>query len=91
MIKIHDPSSVADIRTSVNVKAGYETTFVITPSQIVASKDVKDMAPDRRNCLFNDETGKLRLFKYLLRITYYVFQTEFHESNQTSLQKVYPN
>ena len=90
MIKIHDPSSVADIRTSVNVKAGYETTFVITPSQIVASQDVKDMAPDRRNCLFNDETRKLRLFKYLLRITY-VFQTEFHESNQTSLQKVYPN
>ena len=63
-IKIHDPFSVADVRTSVNVKAGYETTFVITPSQIVASNDVKDMAPSRRNCSFDDETDKLHLFKY---------------------------
>ena len=65
-IKIHDPFSVADMSTSVNVKAGYETTFVITPLQIVASNDVKDMASERRNCLFGDETGKLHLFKYYL-------------------------
>ena len=88
-IKIHDPFSIADIRTSVNVKAGYETTFVITPSQIVASQDVKYMAPDRRNCLFNDETGKLLLFKYLVKIIMHLFHADFHEPNQTSLQKLH--
>ena len=50
--------------SGIDVKVGYETTFLITPSQIVATDEVKDLAPYRRKCLFPDETGKLILFKY---------------------------
>jgi len=67
-INIHDPFSVADFTTSViNVKVGYETTFLITPSKIVATDDVKDLAFYRRNCKFDDETDKLVLFKKYTR------------------------
>ena len=61
---MHDPFSAADLRTSgIHVKAGYETTFLITPSQIVATDEVKGLAPHRRKCTFDDETSKLILFK----------------------------
>ena len=64
-INIHDPFSAADLITSgIDIKAGYETTFLITPSQIVATDEVKDLAPYRRKCTFSDETSKLVLFKY---------------------------
>ena len=64
-INIHDPFSAADLRKSgIDVKAGYETTFLIKPSQIVATDGVKDLAAIRRNCLFDDESDKLILFKY---------------------------
>ena len=66
-INIHDPFSAADLITSgIDVKAGFETTFLITPSQIVAIDGVKDLAPHRRNCLFVEETDSLVLFKYVL-------------------------
>ena len=64
-LNIHNPFSTADLRSSgIDIKAGYETTFLITPSQIVDTNEVKDLAPHRRNCLFVDETDKLILFKY---------------------------
>ena len=64
-LNIHNPFSSADLRSSgIDVKAGYETTFLITSSQIDATNEVKDLAPDRRNCLFVDENEKLILFKY---------------------------
>ena len=50
--------------SGIHVKAGYKTTFLITPSQIVATDEVRDLAPHRRNCTFVDETDKLVLFKY---------------------------
>ena len=50
--------------SGIDVKVGYETTFLITPSQIVASDGIKDLAPYRRKCTFSDETSKLMLFKY---------------------------
>ena len=63
-LNIHNPFSSADLRSSgIDVKAGYETTFLITPSQIVATDEVKDLAPHKRNCTFHDETSKLILFK----------------------------
>ena len=63
-INIHDPFSAADLRTSgLEIKAGYETTFFITPSEIVATEGVRDLAPHRRNCTFYDEMSKLVLFK----------------------------
>ena len=63
-INIHDPFSAADLITSeIHVKAGYETTFLITPSEIVATEGVRDLAPHRRNCTFYDEKSKLFLFK----------------------------
>ena len=64
-ITIHDPFSAGDLKaTGIDVKAGHETTFLITPSQIVVTDGVKDLAPHKRNCLFADETSKLVLFKY---------------------------
>ena len=63
-INIHDPFSAADLRTSgLEIKAGYETTFSITPSEIVATEGVRELAPHRRNCTFYDEKNKLSLFK----------------------------
>ena len=65
-INIHDPSSVADLRTAgINVIPGYETTFLITPSKIVTSEDVRDLPFYKRNCLFQDEADNLILFKYV--------------------------
>ena len=71
-ISIHDPFSAADLRTAgINVIPGYETTFLITPSQIVTSEEVKDLPFYRRNCLFQDEADNLVLFKYLF---YYIYE-----------------
>ena len=64
-ISFHDPFSAADLRASgLDIKAGYETTFFINPSQIVTTDGVRDLAPHRRNCTYADETSKLILFKY---------------------------
>ena len=68
-INIHDPMSSADLRGSgINVMAGYETTFLISPSQIAATDEVKSLPFYKRNCLFPDETKftntKLIIFKY---------------------------
>ena len=66
-IDIHDPMSPADLRGSgISVMAGYETTFLISPSQIVATDAVKTLPFYKRNCLFPDETKlrKLFIFKY---------------------------
>ena len=65
-INIHDPFSAADLRTAgINVIPGYETTFLITPSKIVTSEDVRDLPFYKRKCLFQDEADNLVLFKYL--------------------------
>ena len=65
-INIHDAFSAADLGNSgIDVEAGYETTFLITPSEIVTSDDFKDLPFYRRKCLFHDEADKLILFKYI--------------------------
>ena len=59
--------SAADLRGSgINVMAGYETTFLISPSQIAATDEVKSLPFYKRNCLFPDEAKlkKLVIFKY---------------------------
>ena len=90
-INIHDPFSAADLGNSgIDVEAGYVTTFLITPSQIVTSDDVKDLPFYRRKCLFHDETDKLILFKYL---TIYIFcvigYTIISCNNLLFLQKIH--
>ena len=76
-INIHDPFSAADLGNSgIDVEAGYVTTFLITPSQIVTSDDFKDLPFYRRKCLFHDETDKPRdkliLFKYPLNYLHFL-------------------
>ena len=63
-IAIHDPMSIADLRRSgVEVEPGYISTFLITPSQIVTSWSAKDLPEKDRQCRFNFESRKLKLFK----------------------------
>ena len=63
-ISVHDPMSAADITGySVEVKAGYISTFLITPSQIVTSGDTKHIPIEKRLCRFKDENDKMILFK----------------------------
>ena len=80
-INIHDPMSAADLRGSgINVMAGYETTFLISPSQIVATDAVKTLPIYKRNCLFPDETKftKLIIFKYYAKNKQEHFKCNFH-------------
>ena len=68
-ISIHDPFSVADLRTSaVTLKNGFETTFFITPTKVDSSSNLKEVPVDKRNCWFEDEAVKLFLFRYAIFI-----------------------
>ena len=63
-IGIHDPMSVADLLgKGASVEAGYITTFLIKPSQIVTSPSAKDLPLDKRKCLFKHDNKKLELFE----------------------------
>ena len=62
-IAIHDPMSAGDLRRSgVEVEPGYVTTFLITPSQIVTSSNVKGLNEDQRQCRYHLEGKELKLF-----------------------------
>ena len=62
-IAIHDPMATADLRGSgVEVEPGYVTTFLITPSQIVSSSNLKVLNEEQRQCRFHSEGRKLKLF-----------------------------
>ena len=55
-ITLHDPTTIPDLRrTSVEVKAGYITTFFITPSQIVTSESAMSVSENKRDCRFHFE------------------------------------
>ena len=45
------------------MEAGYISTFLITPSQVVTSKDARGMSEDQRGCRFFFESKELKLFK----------------------------
>ena len=62
-VSIHDPMSVADLRRSgVEVEAGYISTFLITPSQIVTSKSARGLPEEKRECRFQFDSQSLTLF-----------------------------
>ena len=55
--------SIGDVTgTSVGIKVGYISTFLIKPSQIVTSETTKEMEKEKRKCRFHDEND-LMLFK----------------------------
>ena len=55
--------SMGDVTgTSVDIKVGYISTFLIKPSQIVTSETTKEMEKEKRKCRFHDENN-LMLFK----------------------------
>ena len=56
--------SIADLRAAgVDVEVGYISTFLITPSQVVTSKDARGMTEEQRQCRFFFESQDLKLFK----------------------------
>ena len=55
---------VADvIGTGVDVKPGYISTFIITPSQSITYENTKHLPKDKRQCQFKDENEDFSLFK----------------------------
>ena len=55
---------VADvIGTGVDVKPGYISTFIITPSQSITNENTKHLPKEKRQCQFKDEKENSRLFK----------------------------
>ena len=61
---MHDQSTVADlIGTGVDVKPGYISTFIITPSQTITYENTKHLTIAKRQCQFKDETYNSALFK----------------------------
>ena len=62
-IAIHDPASIAMLSTSsVEVKPGQITTFLITPKTIEASEGLRDIHIEKKNCRFHDEVTDSDLF-----------------------------
>ena len=63
-VTIHDPLSLPDLRgNSVEVEAGYLTTFLIEPTQYVTKDpDVAALPAERRGCRMREETEGLKLF-----------------------------
>jgi hypothetical protein len=67
-VSIHDPMSIADLRTTgVDVEVGYLSTFLISPSQIVTSRNAQSLSEKRRECRFQHERKGLKLFKEYTR------------------------
>ena len=62
-ISVHDPMSIANLDQGANVEVGYETTILITPSQIVTSPSAKGLPIEKRNCLFKKDSRRLEFFK----------------------------
>ena len=63
-VSIHDPMQIADIiGRGVEIKAGYVSTFVITPSQIVTSENTKYLPKEKRQCQFKNENEGITVFK----------------------------
>ena len=63
-ISIHDPMTVADLQgNAVEVEAGYITTFLITPFQIVTSANARGLTVNDRKCMFKHDKEDLTLFK----------------------------
>ena len=62
-ISVHDPMSIADLDQGASIEAGYVTTISITPSQILTSRNAKELPLDKRQCLFKEDSRKLTLFK----------------------------
>jgi len=62
-IALHDPMMPPDLRSmGVDVKPGYLSTFLITPSDIMTSDSLKGIAPDRRKCRHKEETDGMQIF-----------------------------
>ncbi len=62
-VAIHDPHKPADLRTGgVEIRPGYESTFLITPSQVKTSPDIERLSVERRKCKFPAESDGLELF-----------------------------
>ena len=62
-IAIHDPASLAMLSTSsVEVKQGHVTHFLITPRKIEASDDLREIEFEKRKCRFHDEVTDSKLF-----------------------------
>ena len=63
-MNVHDPLSLPDLRSSsVEVKPGYISTVLITPSVHMADENTARIGERKRNCRFNFEASKLKLTK----------------------------
>ncbi len=62
-VAIHDPQKPADLRSEgVMIEPGYTSTFLITPSQVFTSDNVKKLEVDKRKCKFHSENEGLKIF-----------------------------
>ncbi len=60
-VTLHDPHKPADLRSEgIEVKPGYASTFLVTPSQVVTSDSVGDLDLERRQCKFHYESDSLQ-------------------------------
>ena len=62
-VSIHDPISLASMTTSsIEVKLGYSTTFLISAQQIQATDDTRSIPIKERQCEFQNEAFHSKLF-----------------------------
>ena len=48
----------------IEIRAGIETKIKIQPKLRAASKNIKDLDPSERKCLFSDENKVYKIFGY---------------------------
>ncbi len=62
-VTLHDPNKPADLRgAGIDIRPGYDSTFLITPSQVQTSPDIERIDLARRKCKFPDEIEGLKIF-----------------------------
>ncbi len=62
-VTLHDPNKPADLRgAGIDIRPGYHSTFLIAPSRVQTSLDIKSIDLDRRTCKFSDEVEGLKIF-----------------------------
>ena len=55
-LALHDPKMPADLRRAgVEVEPGYKSTFLITPSIVESSSEIRSMDQASRGCKFEEE------------------------------------
>ena len=65
---VHSPNDIADIRGSgIAIHSGYETTIRIDLKELYSDPSIRSIAPNRRQCMFDDENEEMTIFKWYSR------------------------